>query len=103
MHKSAAPQNPDGIYAVDIMTRQGDCSKAYDWKISVSGGRVNSAGATPMAASGQINGSGTVDLAFRGFGQVATVSGKFASGSGSGSWSSSTMQCAGSWQAFRQS
>ena len=52
----AATQNPDGIYAVDITTQQGDCDKAYHWMISVSGGRVNSVGATPMAASGQISG-----------------------------------------------
>ena len=98
----AATQNPDGIYAVDISTRQGDCDRAYHWMISVSGGRVNSVGATPMAASGQISGSGTVDLAFRRLGQVAIVTGRFASGYGSGTWSSSTMQCAGSWRAVRQ-
>jgi hypothetical protein len=51
---SAATQNPDGLYAVDISTRQGDCDKAYHWMISVPGGRVNSVGATPMAASGQV-------------------------------------------------
>jgi len=73
---SAATQNPDGIYAVDISTRQGDCDKAYHWMISVSAGRVNSVGATPMAASGQISGSDTVDLAFRRFGQVAIVTGR---------------------------
>jgi hypothetical protein len=100
---SAATQNPDGIYAVDISTRQGDCDKAYHWLISVSDGRVNSVGATPMAASGQISGSGTVNLAFRRFGQVAMVTGRFASGYGSGTWSSPTMQCAGSWRAVRQS
>jgi hypothetical protein len=92
----------DGIYAVDITTRQGGCDKAYHWMISVSGGRVNSAGATPMAASGQISESGTVDLAFRRFGQVATVTGRFANGYGSGIWSLSTMQCTGSWRAVRQ-
>ena len=100
---SAATQNPDGIYAVDITTRQGARDKAYHWTISVSGGRVSSAGATPMAASGQISGSGTVDLAFRRFGQVAMVTGRFANGYGSGTWSSSTMQCAGSWRALQQS
>jgi hypothetical protein len=99
---SAATQNPDGLYAVDISTRQGDCDRAYHWMISVSGGRVNSVGATPMVASGQISGSGTVDLAFRRLGQVAIVTGRFASGYGSGTWSSSTMQCAGSWRAVRQ-
>jgi len=40
-------------------------------------------------------------LACQRFGQVATVTGKLAMGSGSGTWSSTTMQCAGSWQANR--
>lgn len=98
----AAAQNPDGIYTVYITTRQGDCDKAYHWMISVSGGRVSSAGDTPMEATGRISGRGTVDLAFQRFGQVATVTGRLAKGYGSGTWSSSTMQCAGSWRALRQ-
>jgi len=98
----AVRQNHDGIYAVDIVTRQGSCERDYHWKISVSGGRVSSAGDTPMEASGQINQRGIVELAFQRFGQVATVTGKLAMGSGSGTWSSTTMQCAGSWRATRQ-
>jgi hypothetical protein len=94
--------NHDGIYAVNIVTRQGSCSRDYHWMIAVSGGRVSSAGDTPMEASGQINQRGIVDLAFQRFGQVATVTGTLAKGSGSGTWSSKTMQCAGSWRATRQ-
>ncbi len=99
----AMRQNRDGIYAIDITTQQGSCDRDYHWMISISGGRVSSAGDTPMEASGQINQRGIVDLAFQGFGQVATVTGKLARGSGSGTWSSPTMQCAGSWRATRQS
>ena len=97
-----AAQNPDGIYAVDITTRQGECDKIYHWMISVSGGRVTSAGDTPMEASGQINGRGVVALSFERFGQAATVTGRLAKGSGSGTWASKTMQCAGSWRALRR-
>ena len=93
--------NLDGIYAVNIVTQQGSCSRDYHWMIAVSGGRVSSAGDTPMEASGQINQRGIVDLAFQRFGQVATVTGTLAMGSGSGTWSSKTMQCAGSWRATR--
>jgi hypothetical protein len=94
--------NHDGIYTVNIVTRQGSCSRDYHWMIAVSGGRVSSAGSTPMEASGQINQRGIVDLAFQRFGQVAAVTGTLAKGSGSGTWSSKTMQCAGSWRATRQ-
>ena len=98
----ARRQNHDGIYAVDIVTRQGSCDRDYHWLIAVSGGRVSSAGDTLMEASGKVSRRGIVDLAFQRFGQVATVTGKLAMGSGSGTWSSTTMQCAGSWRATRQ-
>jgi hypothetical protein len=94
--------NHDGIYAVNIVTQQGSCNRDYHWMIAVSGGRVSSAGNTPMEASGEISQRGIVDLAFQRFGQVATVTGTLAKGSGSGTWSSKTMQCAGSWRATRQ-
>jgi hypothetical protein len=94
--------NHDGIYAVNIVTQQGSCNRDYHWMIAVSDGRVSSAGDTPMEASGQINQRGIVDLAFQRFGQVATVTGTLAMGSGSGTWSSKTMQCAGSWRATKQ-
>jgi hypothetical protein len=99
---SAMKYNHDGIYAVDIVTRQGSCDRDYHWLIAVSSGRVSSAGDTLMEASGQISRSGIVHLAFQRFGQVTTVTGKLAMGSGSGTWSSPTMQCAGSWRATRQ-
>ena len=94
--------NHDGIYAVDIVTRRGSCDRDTRWLIAVSGGRVSSAGDTPMEASGQISRRGIVALAFERFGLVATVTGKLARGSGSGTWSSPTMQCAGSWRATRR-
>src|ERR1700687_3290179 len=84
----AIRQNHDGIYAVDIVTRQGSCDRDYHWLIAVSGGRVSSAGDTLMEASGKISRRGFVALAFERFGQVATVTGKLARGSGSGTWSS---------------
>ena len=95
-------QNHDGIYAVNIVTRQGSCDRNYHWMIAVSGGRVSSAGDTLMEASGKISPRGIVALAFERFGQVATVKGKLARGAGSGTWSSTTMQCAGFWRANRQ-
>jgi hypothetical protein len=55
-HRSfETPHALDGIYAVEITTRQGDCDSAYHWSIAVSGGHVSSAGDTPMEASGRIN------------------------------------------------
>lgn len=98
----AMRQNHDGIYAVDITTRQGRCDRDYRWLIAVSGGRVSSAGDPLMEASGRVSRSGIVALAFERFGQVARAKGKLARGAGSGTWSSTTLQCAGSWRATRQ-
>jgi len=98
----ATRQNNDGIYAVDVVTRQGSCDRDYRWMIVVSGGRVSSAGDTPMEASGQISRRGSVHLAFERFGQIAKVTGKLARGAGSGTWSSTTRQCAGTWRATRR-
>jgi hypothetical protein len=91
----------DGIYSVNVTTRQGTCDKDYNWMILVSGGRVSSAGDTPMEASGQINSRGIVNLQFERFGQVAKVTGKVMRGAGSGTWISPTMNCSGSWRATR--
>jgi hypothetical protein len=92
----------DGVYLIDITTRQGSCEKAYHWTISVSGGHVRSAGDTPLDASGQISQRGIVNLAFQRFGQTATAKGRLAGERGSGTWYSPTMQCGGSWLASRQ-
>jgi hypothetical protein len=93
-----APHAQDGIYAVDITTRQGDCGSAYHLTISVSGGHVTAVGDTPIETSGQINRRGIVDLMFR---RVVHVTGRLAAGSGSGTWSFPSLQCAGSWRAIR--
>jgi hypothetical protein len=92
----------DGIYTVNIVTRQGSCDRYYQWTILVSGGRVSSAGDTPVAALGQINPSGAVRLQFQSLGDVANVTGRVAKGAGSGTWTSPTLQCSGSWRAIRR-
>ncbi|MCI0466982.1 MAG: hypothetical protein L0Y57_08265 [Beijerinckiaceae bacterium] len=99
---AAGLQSHDGIYAVYVTTRAGDCDRQYNWSILVSGGKVSAAGDTPMEASGQVNSRGIVNLQFQRFGQVANVTGKVAKGSGSGTWSSPTMNCSGSWRATRR-
>ncbi len=100
--RAAALGRHDGVYAVDIFTEQGACDKVYHWTITVAAGRVSSPADGFMQASGQIYASGLVSLAFRRDDQVANVAGKVKGKTGSGTWSSSTLQCAGSWSAVRQ-
>lgn len=101
--RAAGGENHDGVYGVDIFTQVGLCDKAYHWTIAVSGGHVSSPGDSLFQSSGQIDRRGVVSVAFRRENQVAHVAGKFKGGSGSGTWSSPTLQCGGSWRAARQS
>jgi hypothetical protein len=96
-----APHAQDGVYAVDVTTQKGDCDSAYHWTISVSGGHVTVAVGTPIEASGQINRRGIVDLTFRRMDKAVHATGWLADGSGSGTWSSPSLQCAGTWHAVR--
>ena len=93
----------DGVYAVDVYTQSGACDRVFRWTIQVVGGRVSSHGDGFMQASGLVSDKGAVSLAFRRDNQVANVAGRVKSGAGSGTWSSPTMQCAGSWRAARVS
>ena len=99
---AAGQQGQDGLYAVDAMTRQGDCDRVYNWLILVTGGRVSAAGDTPLEAAGHINSRGVVKLRFERFGQVANVTGRVLGGSGSGTWISPTLRCSGSWRAMKR-
>jgi hypothetical protein len=97
----APGQSHDGVYVLNITTKQGDCDRALHWVASISGGRFRLAN-MPIEASIKINDRGVVDLVFAGFGQVLTARGRLARGGGSGTWYSPTMLCRGSWRAKRQ-
>ncbi|WGJ16132.1 hypothetical protein QEV83_07785 [Methylocapsa sp. D3K7] len=100
-HAHLRQRAQDGVYVVDITTRQGNCGNALHLTISVSGGHVTAVGDTPIESSGQIDQRGIVNLTFQGMDKVAYATGKLADGSGSGTWSSPSLQCAGSWHAIR--
>lgn len=97
-----AAKNHDGVYGVDIFTQEGSCDRSYHWTIQVADGRVSGTDVM-VQASGRIDPNGAVSLAFRRYNNVAHVAGSVNGNSGSGTWSSPTMQCGGSWRAARQS
>jgi hypothetical protein len=101
--RTAAVENHDGVYAVDIVTEQGSCDRIYHWTISISGGRISSPSDAMMQATGLIDPRGIVSVAFRRDNNIAHVAGRVQGRSGSGTWSSPTLQCGGSWRAARQS
>jgi hypothetical protein len=101
--RESRPPNHDGVYSVQIITEKGRCDKSYLWTIAIADGQVASTGSTPLEAFGRIDPRGGVTLAFRGFNEVAHVVGRITGRQGSGTWSSPTMACAGTWRALRQS
>jgi hypothetical protein len=100
--RSAAPTVHDGVYTVEILTLRGACDRVYHWKINVADGRITSPADGFMQASGEINAGGVVSVAFRRDEQVANVAGTVDGKIASGTWSSPTLQCGGSWRAARQ-
>lgn len=101
-HARTGLNGRDGIYAVNATTRRGECDRVYNWLILVTGGRVSAAGDMPVAATGQVNSRGIVNLRFERFGQVATATGRVSGGSGSGTWIAPSLRCSGSWRATRR-
>jgi hypothetical protein len=99
----AAPRaaNYDGNYSVEVITDVGSCDKSYRWAVQVEDGKVHSAANMLMEASGRIDRTGLVQLAFHRDTQVAHVAGYMKGSTGSGTWSSPTMRCGGRWRAER--
>jgi hypothetical protein len=95
-------QSQDGVYALDIFTGRGGCDRVYHWTIAVLAGHIRSPVDGVMRASGEITVDGVVSLSFQSPAQIAFVAGKVRDGTGSGTWSSPTLHCAGSWSAVRE-
>jgi hypothetical protein len=92
----------DGVYAVEILTLRGACDRVSYFTVSIAGGRVASPAEGLVQTWGGVSASGAVSLAFRGGADVATAAGRVNGRIGSGTWSSPTMRCAGSWRAARR-
>ncbi len=93
---------PDGVYAVEIFTLRGSCDRVSYFTVSIAGGRIATSADAFVQSSGGVSANGVVSLAFRGGNDVGNAVGRVDGRSGSGTWSSSTMRCAGSWRAARR-
>lgn len=99
---AAGLHNHDGLYAVNVTTKHGDCDNYTPLLILISGGRFSSFGNTPMHASGHISPQGHVDLTLNRFHHVAKATGTLNGNAGSGTWHSSSLSCTGTWHARRR-
>jgi hypothetical protein len=92
----------DGVYSVEITTKDGPCDKVYQGSVTVTNGRISAISDPQASASGLIEDDGIVSLSFRGNGQIAHVGGRVSGRYRRGAWSSPTAECGGVWRAERQ-
>ena len=94
----------DGLWSVTIMTRYGDCDRAYRYALRIVGGRaVNSAEGQDYRVDGAVGRSGTIRVIVARGGDWADGSGRLSGSRGRGRWHTSTGQCGGVWSAERRS
>lgn len=94
----------DGLWSVMIMTRYGDCDRAYRYALRIVGGRaVNSAEGQDYRVDGAVGRSGAIRVIVARGGDWADGSGRLSGNRGSGRWRTSSGQCGGVWSAERRS
>jgi type 1 fimbria pilin len=87
----------DGIWNVTIVTKSGTCEPTASSTVTVTDGRISSAGAN---VSGSIGHEGLVRVSING----AYANGQLCGNAGSGKWNgaSAGIPCSGRWEASRQ-
>ena len=94
----ALAQSPyDGTWSVTIVTKSGSCDPSTSSTVTVSDGKISSAGAN---VSGSIGREGLVRVSING----AYANGQLNGNAGSGKWNgaSAGIPCSGRWEASRQ-
>ena len=94
----AFAQSPyDGVWNVTIVTKSGTCEPTASSTVTVTDGKVSSAGAN---VSGSIGREGLVRVSING----AYANGQLSGNAGWGKWNgaSAGIPCSGRWQASRQ-
>ena len=94
----AFAQSPfDGTWNVTIMTKSGTCDPTASSTVTVTDGKISSAGAN---VSGNIGREGLVRVSING----AYANGQLSGNAGSGKWNgaSAGIPCSGRWEASRQ-
>lgn len=90
----------DGVWTVSLVTKAGDCSRSLSSRIEVREGRV-SKNLLLARISGAINTSGFVSLRVSGTSEAMNAQGKVEGEQASGSWTSASRNCSGTWTATR--
>ncbi|NNM71510.1 hypothetical protein [Enterovirga aerilata] len=91
----------DGQWSVEVITRQGNCDRAYRYPIVVQNGAIRYGGTEAFSASGSVSQSGAVKGTISRGEQRAQVTGRVSGASGSGTWQTTT-GCSGVWNAEKR-
>lgn len=93
----------NGNWSVQVVTRQGDCDRAYRYAVAIENGRVRYAGSAGFTINGSVTGNGRVAGSITREGTTVNVSGRLQGSSGGGSWrAAGGRSCSGSWSAERR-
>lgn len=96
-----APTTFDGNWSVEVITRKGECDKAYRYPIIVQNGAIRYGGSEAFNASGGVSRNGGVKGTISRGDQRAQVTGRIAGTTGNGTWQTSG-GCSGVWTADKR-
>ena len=98
-----AQQKFDGRWNVLLETQKGDCDKAYRYPVAIENGIVRYAGDAGFNVSGKVGANGSVQGSVMAGETRASVNGRLAGASGSGTWTiSGGRTCSGNWSAEKR-
>lgn len=92
----------DGIWQVDAEPNSGSCSKRYQFRLSVDGGKISYAGMWSVDARGSVSALGLIRMRVVQSGGVVAANGVVRGNAASGKWASAKPRCSGSWVAHKK-
>ena len=97
---TVSAQTPfDGRRSVEIVAKARACPAAHAVPIQVEDGNVRYAGAFNVATDGKVGSDGRLSVELTHGSDVLRATGTLADRTGSGRWSTATLQCEGTWTA----
>ncbi len=97
---AAAATDYDGEWSVVIVTKRGDCERAYRAPVTIYNGSFVNVGVNMVDLSGRVRSDGRLTVRVNRGEKSAFGSGRLTMRSGAGSWKGGT--CAGTWTAVRR-
>jgi hypothetical protein len=91
----------DGQWSVEVLTRKGDCDKAYRYPVAIQNGALRYGGPEAFNASGSVGANGAVRGSISRDTLRANVTGRLSGGAGAGTWHTSG-GCSGNWNAEKR-